>query len=84
MAETEQAKEKVEYEKLIGELAKKIRQLQDEVVRKNQAVEGFLAENQALKEELGGRKRAAKPGSEESLQIKVERWKRTLSREPVS
>ena len=76
MAETEQAKEKLDPEKIIAELARKVRQLQNEVERKNQALEGFIAENEALKEELGGRKRSAKPAAE-GLEVKIERWKQT-------
>jgi seryl-tRNA synthetase len=79
MAETEQVKEKVDIEKIIAELARKVRQLQDEVTRKNQALEGFLAENEALKDELGGRKKSGRPAPE-SLELKIERWKKTLAR----
>jgi hypothetical protein len=74
MADTEQTKDKIDPEKVIGELARKIRQLQDEVARKDQALEGFLAENEALKDELGGRKRRSPA---ESLETKIERWKKT-------
>lgn len=76
MAETVHVKETVEHEKIIAELAKKVRQLQSEVERKNQALEGFLAENEALKAELGGRKKPVRPAAE-TLEVKIERWKKT-------
>ena len=77
MAVKEQSdeKERVECEKIIAELARKVRQLQDDVARKNQALEGFLAENEALKEELGGRKKSAQIAPE-NLELKIERWKK--------
>jgi sporulation-control protein spo0M len=75
MTETGQVKETVEQEEIIAELAEKVRQLQSEVERKNQALEGFLAENEALKEELGGRKKSLRHAPE-SLETKIERWKK--------
>jgi hypothetical protein len=63
MTEAEQREVKTLIEKTVADAARvaaaleaKIAQLLAEVDRKNQALEGFIAENQALKEELAGRK----------------------------
>lgn len=98
MTETEQAEVKARVEKLVAEFGKqasqleaRVTELQDEVERKNRALEGFMAENEALKDELGGRttktltsngqNRNAKPGEPvrlpfgEGIEAKIQRWK---------
>lgn len=96
MTQAEQDEVKARVEKLVGEFAKKIggleekvTQLEDEIQRKNEALEGFMAENEALKDELGGRppRRALKPAPgpqclpvrpavKEDLEAKLHRWKK--------
>ena len=81
MTEAEQADVKAKIEKLAAEFGKKVTQLETkvnelegEVARKNQALEGFLKENQALRDELGGRHR--KPASRrETVEETIQRWK---------
>lgn len=94
MTQAEQEEVKARIEKLVGEFGKKtaaleqkVTELEDEIQRKNEALEGFMAENEALKDELGGRsrrvstdgagrgKRRPAPRQAESLQSKIDRWK---------
>lgn len=52
----------------------------DELERKNRALEGFIAENEALKEELGGRQKqtpAEGPGEQLKLTARIERWRKS-------
>lgn len=82
MTEEEQADVKAKIEKLTAEFGKKVNQteakvvqLEGEVARKNQALDGFMKENQALRDELGGR-RSAGVFPSETFEQKIERWKK--------
>jgi hypothetical protein len=54
LADTEAAKDKLEAANTA---------LKEEIERKNKTLEGFIAENEALKAELGGQRSAARDGN---------------------
>jgi hypothetical protein len=80
MTEEEQVDVKAKIEKLTAEFGKKVSQLEGkvaqlegEVARKNQALGDFLKENEALRNELGGRSGTA---ARETVEQKIQRWKK--------
>jgi hypothetical protein len=82
MTEAEQKEVKALIERTVSESAKvvaqfeaKVAQLESEVERKNKALEGYIAENEALKEELGGRKPEPAAAPRETAAATIERWK---------
>jgi hypothetical protein len=62
----------------IAVLKHELWQKNDDLERKNRALEGFIAENEALKEELGGRRKktpANGPNQQNELTARIERWR---------
>ena len=61
------------------ELCQKIVDLQAQIERKNKAVEGFMLENEALKQELGGKPGKPAEGNGRSrhsdLDERIARWR---------
>ena len=64
--------------------------LQEEVERKNKALEGFMAENEALKAELGGKGKTGSreetitvPSRSRNIDEFVERWKKSQERKAL-
>jgi hypothetical protein len=72
------ADELARLEAINRELCQRIVDLEAEVDRKNKAVEGFMAENEALKQELGGKGRNAPPVSgrgQSDFAARIDRWR---------
>jgi hypothetical protein len=66
----------------IAVLKHELWQKNDELERKNRALEGFIAENEALKEELGGRRRrlaGSADGGQDDLTTRIERWRKSAN-----
>jgi seryl-tRNA synthetase len=77
-----QADELERLEAINRELCQKIVDLEAEIERKHKAVEGFMAENEALKEELGGGRRGTasdEGGQVDELTARVERWRKSIN-----
>jgi cell shape-determining protein MreC len=61
------------------ELCQKLVDLEVEVDRKNKTVEGFMAENEALKAELGSRRGFTKESSSGAkIAARIDRWKNSV------
>ena len=74
------ADEVARLEAINRELCRKIVDLEADVERKKKAVEGFMAENEALKEELGGRRRntvGRRNSRQDQLTARIERWRKS-------
>jgi hypothetical protein len=64
----------------LADADKAVHDLQEEVERKNKALEGFIAENEALKAELGGKPvtgAGAKRQGEKNITELVKRWRKS-------
>jgi uncharacterized coiled-coil protein SlyX len=64
-----------ESARIVAELEAKVAEQQAQLERKNKALEGFIAENEALKEELGDGKPARTHALRETAAATIERWK---------
>jgi hypothetical protein len=75
------ADEMAALEAINRELCQKLVDLEAEVERKNKAVEGFMAENEALKQELGGKRRTTPGGGggkQSDLVARIEGWRKDI------
>jgi len=82
MATQQQTDDVERLEAINRELCQKIVDLEAEIDRKHKAVEGFMAENEALKQELGGgrgRPGSGEGGKADELTARVERWRKSIN-----
>jgi hypothetical protein len=87
MTDKEQLEVKALIERTVADAAKvtahlesRIRLLQADIERKDRALEGFIAENEALKSELGGRRPERRAPPRETAAAAIERWKTLTQR----